>query len=87
MKKVLSLIVTVAMLLQMSLCAFAQGEADVVLSVSNVVADAGDTVEVTLALDTNPGISGMTLNISFPETMTLTDVEVGTALNGLTMAS
>ena len=53
--------------------------------VSNVTAGAGDTVEVTVNVEKNPGILGMVISVAFDESaLTLTGSENGEALSALT---
>jgi len=55
------------------------------IAVSDASASAGDEVKVTLSISSNPGITGMTLSLTYDESvMELTNIEKGSALNELT---
>lgn len=55
------------------------------LSVSNVTAKAGKSIEVIVSIQNNPGILGMKFSLSWDEdALTLTNVKNGDALENLT---
>ncbi len=92
MKKFISLLCTVVMVLQMVVVApthvhAADSGASAAVSVSTVTANPGDTgVEVAVDLTDNPGICGMLVTLTFEEGLTLTKIEQGSALASLTLA-
>lgn len=54
-----------------------------VIKVSSVSGRAGQTVDVTIAVQNNSGIAGMMLKLAYPEQFELVDISEGTALPGL----
>ncbi len=55
------------------------------VSVGNVVVDCGQNVEVPMYLSENPGICGMTLEVTYDTSLTLLHIKNGEALSSLTM--
>ena len=54
------------------------------IAVSKIIALAGDTVDVEVAIINNPGIISMLLEVAYDSNLTLTAVKNGTVLNGAT---
>lgn len=54
------------------------------LIVNNVRAGAGNTVDVTVSIQNNPGIAGALLKLSYDSGLTLTNAVVGDAFSDLT---
>lgn len=55
-----------------------------IISVEEVWAESGGTVEVNVEILENPGVLGATLTLSWANELTLIDVEEGDAFAGLT---
>ena len=55
------------------------------ISIDNVTAAAGETVDVPIRITDNPGICGATLKFTYNNALTLTGVSAGSALTTLTM--
>ena len=56
-----------------------------VVTVETASASAGDSVNVGITVEDNPGVLGMTLSITFDEGLTLADAKSGSAFTGLSM--
>ena len=65
--------------------AFAAGSGTPVISVDKVEAKPGDTVNVNVRIDNNPGVLGMVLNLSYSSDLTLVGAKNGGAFSSLTM--
>ena len=55
---------------------------DASFKIDNVSCRAGETVDVTISLENNPGITALNLDISFGEMLTLVDVEFNQEMGG-----
>ena len=75
MKKILSVFLTVWMIAAMC-CMFAFG-ASGSLSATSVSGKPGDTVDVSISLNSNPGIVALMLKISYDSSLTLTKITNG----------
>ena len=62
-KKVISMVVALAMICSLAVCASAAGEAT--FAASSAEGKAGDTVEVVISMANNPGIVSMAMTIDF----------------------
>ena len=61
---------------------------DPTITVGSVSASAGDTVQIAISVKNNPGILGMTLKLTYDESvMTLTGASNGAAMSALTMTA
>ncbi len=87
MKRLISLLLTAVMLIGMipfsTLSIFAADGA--VISVQNVTATAGSTVDVTVSITGNPGIATMGMTVTFDEALTLIGAKNGEAFSDLTL--
>lgn len=86
-KKMVAVLLIIAMVTAMIpstlLRASAASTAKPVISVDEVWAAAGSTVEVAVSISGNPGIYGATLNVSWAEGLELVDALSGEVFNGL----
>lgn len=81
MKKIISLLISIMIIISVAAPAFASGTPMVVVSTAS--GTPGSTVEVNVSLQNNPGIVSMTLNVSYNENvMTLTSVRDTGLLSG-----
>ncbi|MBO4734006.1 MAG: hypothetical protein J5662_05960, partial [Clostridia bacterium] len=72
MKKILAVLLAVVLVATLSLSAVMLVSAtSPQIVVSSVEANPGDTVDVTISLQNNPGLSSMKLKVAFPEGITL----------------
>ena len=78
------LIAAVLLLTGLQTTVFATGDNPVV-KVENVSAAAGETVDVNVKIQKNPGILGATFQVSFPSQLTLVNAKSGDAFSALTM--
>lgn len=87
MKRLISLLLTAVMLIGMiplsTLSIFAADGA--VISIQNVTATAGSTVDVTVSITGNPGIATMGMTVTFDEALTLIGAKNGEAFSDLTL--
>lgn len=67
------------------LCAPVRATEEPAFQVSAVTAQPGETVQLTISLNHNPGIASAKLEVRFPEELTLESVAYGTDLGGMTM--
>lgn len=84
LKKVLALACAISMLFSMAAVAHAAGTTITVGTVSKVETGQAINVDVPITLAGNPGITGIQLEVTYPEGMTLTEILRGDALAGLT---
>ena len=86
-KRIIAMLLIVTMMVSLApstiLEVFAAPTSQPVISVEDVWAASGSTVEVNVAISGNPGIYGATLTISWAEGLELVDAESGDAFNGL----
>ncbi len=87
MKKLISVIIVVGLVLGLVPFSFAEGEiaSEPKIKVSDVYAQARDTVSVDVFIENNPGIFGAKLTFEYAEGLTLIDSSQGEALSVLTM--
>ena len=83
-KKLLSLLCVIGMLLGMGVPVHAE-TGGTTLTIGNLVADAGEEIEVPIRISNNTGILGATITITYAEELTLTKIQKGDALTSLTM--
>ena len=85
--RILATLLIVAMMISLAsstiLEVFAASTSQPIISVEDVWAASGSTVEVNVAISGNPGIYGATLTISWVEGLELIDAENGDVFNGL----
>ena len=84
MKKLLSLLCIVGMLFGMGVPVYAETGGPT-LMIDNLVANAGEEIEVPIRISNNTGILGATITITYAKELTLTKVQKGDALTSLTM--
>ena len=78
MKKLLAIILTLAMVLSVLAIEVAFATTEPTITVETVEAEAGDTVEVKVLISNNPGIWGLKIQIDYDESvLTLTSAENG----------
>ena len=78
MKKLLAIILTLAMVLSVLAIEVAFATTEPTVTVETVEAEAGDTVEVKVLISNNPGIWGLKIQIDYDESvLTLTSAENG----------
>lgn len=82
--RVITLVITLIMLVNvLPLSVFATGNTEatdtMVLSVSSVNGMPGETVQVTINLENNPGLASLKFNVEYDDVLTLTDVTFNTA--------
>ena len=75
MKKVVSILLTIALIASLSIAAFAAGEKGAI-SVTTAEANPGETVTLAVAIDTNPGVAALQIKVKYDET--------ALTLNGMT---
>ena len=79
------LLLTAVLLGSVTSFALARNTVAAQISVSDVTAGAGEEIKVNVSMSENPGITGMTLSLTYDESvMELTNIEKGSALNELT---
>ena len=77
LKRPLSLFTAVAMMLTTTFSALpVMAEGVPTFSVSSATANPGDTVDVTINIENNPGIASAAMDVSFPDELTLTGVSL-----------
>ena len=77
LKRPLSLFTAVAMMLTTTFSALpVMAEGVPTFAVSSASANPGDTVEITISIENNPGITSAAIDVSFPDELTLTDVSL-----------
>ena len=77
LKRPLSLFTAVAMMLATTFSAMpVMAEGVPTFAASSVSANPGDTVEITISIENNPGITSAAMDVSFPDELTLTDVSL-----------
>ncbi len=85
--RIIAMLLIVAMMISLApstiLEVFAAPASQPIISVEDVWAASGSTVEVNVAISGNPGIYGATLTISWAEGLELVDAESGDVFNGL----
>ena len=81
MKKVVSILLMLALVASLSVAAFAAGETGTV-SVSTVEANPGETVTVEVAIDTNPGVCALQIKVNYDETALVLDEMTASGING-----
>lgn len=85
--RIIAILLIVAMMVSLApstiLEVFAASTSQPIISVEDVWAASGSTVEVNVAISGNPGIYGATLTISWVEGLELIDAENGDVFNGL----
>lgn len=91
-KQIISWLLVIAFVLSMipviGIAAVAEGgDSTAVLTVDNMYANPGDTVEVNLVLTENPGILGAVFTVSWDESLTLVDDASGEAFSNMTYVS
>lgn len=86
-KRIIAMLLIVTMMVSLMpstmLEVFAAPASQPIVSVEDVWAASGSTVEVNVAIAGNPGIYGATLTISWAEGLELVDAESGDVFNGL----
>lgn len=82
MRRWLAMIVALGLLMAMPVWAVEEPA----FAVDTVTAQPGETVDVTIRLENNPGLASAKLMVSFDEYLTLTEVVYGQDLGGMTMA-
>jgi len=85
--RIIAMLLIVAMMVSLMpstiLEVFAAPASQPIISVEDVWAASGSTVEVNVAIAGNPGVYGATLTISWAEGLELVDAESGDVFNGL----
>ena len=77
LKRPLSLFTAVAMMLATTFSAMpVMAEGVPTFAASSVSANPGDTVEITISIENNPGITSAAMDVSFPDELTLTGVSL-----------
>ena len=77
LKRPLSLFTAVAMMLTTTFSALpVMAEGVPTFAVSSASANPGDTVEITISIENNPGITSAAIDVSFPDELTLTGVSL-----------
>ena len=77
LKKPLSLFTAIAMMLASVFSALpVMAEGVPTFSVSSATANPGDTVDITVNIENNPGITSAAINVNFPDELTLTGVSL-----------
>ena len=86
MKKILSTLILLSLLISsLIIVSTVSGANNAVLAVGSIEATAGETVTVDITIENNPGILGMTLKVTYDESiLTLTAVKRGDAMSALT---
>lgn len=85
MKRLSTFLLALAMILT-SLTASASAAGDMIsVTVEQVTAAAGESVEVPINIANNTGICGAMISISYDSSLTLTDITAGSALSSLNM--
>ena len=86
-KRIMSMLLLVAMVVSLIpstvIGVFATSASQPIISVEDVWAASGSTVEVNVTISGNPGIYGATLTVSWAEGLTMIDAESGSVFNGL----
>ena len=83
MKKILTLIIIIAMTLSMGVPVFAATPATVQVVSPTAAVNPGDTVDVAVTIANNPGMDVMKLKFSYDTTaLTLKDIELGSVMTG-----
>lgn len=82
-KRLIAVVLAVVLLISLIPATVFAATKEAKISVSEAYAKPGATVSINITLDTNPGIGSALIKLSYPENMTLTAVEQGTALSGL----
>ena len=77
MKKIISCILVLVMAFSIG-CISVSGAATGKLSVASVSGQPGETVNVAIKMDTNPGIVGLKISVQYDSALTLTNVANGT---------
>ncbi len=83
-KKITAFLCAFSMLLSIMIVAQASGVQLIVASETITQGDGTESVTIPLNISGNTGILGMTLQISYTEGLTLTNIKAGTALGSLT---
>ena len=77
LKRPLSLFTAVAMMLTTTFSALpVMAEGVPTFAASSASANPGDTVEITISIENNPGITSAAMDVSFPDELTLTGVSL-----------
>ena len=77
LKRPLSLFTAVAMMLTTTFSALpVMAEGVPTFAASSTSANPGDTVEITISIENNPGITSAAMDVSFPDELTLTSVSL-----------
>ena len=77
LKRPLSLFTAVAMMLTTTFSALSvMAEGVPTFAASSTSANPGDTVEITISIENNPGITSAAMDVSFPDELTLTSVSL-----------
>ena len=77
LKRPLSLFTAVAMMLTTTFSALpVMAEGVPTFAASSTSANPGDTVEITISIENNPGITSAAMDVSFPDELTLTGVSL-----------
>ena len=77
LKRPLSLFTAVAMMLTTTFSALpVMAEGVPTFAASSASANPGDTVEITISIENNPGITSAAIDVSFPDELTLTGVSL-----------
>ena len=78
-------LLTVALVIGASFTSFAADQNTPSITVNQVTAEGGTSVDVPISISGNPGICGATISVSYDTSLTLTKVVGGEALSGLDM--
>lgn len=83
MKKILTFIIIIAMTLSLGVPAFAATPATVTVASPTAAVNPGDTVDVAVTIEDNPGMDVMKLKFSYDTAaLTLKDIELGSVMTG-----
>ena len=84
MKRITSIIVAIALIISLipGIAINASAENEPAIAVSSATGKAGDTVQTSITLINNPGVTSIKIKVSFDETLlTLTDTEIASAIS------
>lgn len=79
-----SLLILVMIITMMPISVFASTNSETVIGMQETWASAGTSVKVDISVENNPGIIGGTLTVSWPQELTLSNDENGSAFEELT---
>ncbi len=87
MKRILSFIISLALLISLfgNGNVYAKDNDQPTITVSNVICEAGESVEVSISIKNNPGILGTTMKVEYDNGLTLKAANAGDAFAALTM--